>query len=95
MANAKIVLTDSGGIQEETTCLGVSCITLRDNTERPVTIEQGTNILAGTEKDRILASFHSLLGKANSKVRPKYWDGAAAERIVDILVRLVRKKTVP
>ena len=89
MMNAALVLTDSGGIQEETTVLGVPCLTARENTERPVTITEGTNKLVGTNKDKIItAALKSLHGKAKSGRRPKYWDGKAAERIVKVIQKL-------
>ena len=88
MANAKLVLTDSGGIQEETTVLGVSCVTIRENTERPITVKMGTNIVAGTKKGNIINTALSQLNKLNnaSNPIPPLWDGQAAKRIVDILV---------
>jgi len=88
MANAKLVLTDSGGIQEETTVLGVSCVTIRENTERPITVKMGTNIVAGTKKENIINTALSQLNKLNnaSNPIPPLWDGQAAKRIVDILV---------
>ena len=86
MSGARIVFTDSGGIQEETTVLGIPCVTLRDNTERPVTITSGTNELAGGKKEDIIQSARNALnGKRSVPVSPKYWDGRAAERIVAIL----------
>jgi len=86
MTDARLVLTDSGGIQEETTVLGIPCLTLRENTERPVTIEQGTNVLVGTNPARILAAATKALhgGCAGTRV-PELWDGRAAERIAEIL----------
>ena len=88
MANSKFVLTDSGGIQEETTMLGIPCITLRDNTERPVTVEQGTNIAVSTDKKKIIRACDSILNGAGAKAKvPKLWDGKSAQRIVDILVK--------
>jgi len=82
-ADAAAVLTDSGGIQEETTCLGVPCFTLRDNTERPVTVRAGTNTLLGLDPARI-AEIPGLLGSASaSPQRPDFWDGHAAERVAD------------
>ena len=84
--NSKFVLTDSGGIQEETTVLNIPCITLRDNTERPVTIEQGTNYLAGSNKNSILEIIQKVLnGKAKQYRGIKFWDGKAAERIVSVI----------
>jgi UDP-N-acetylglucosamine 2-epimerase (non-hydrolysing) len=89
MMNAQIVLTDSGGIQEETTVLGVPCLTLRENTERPVTIKEGSNRLVGTKKDGILDGFELVMkdgiGKANS---PDLWDGKTAARIHQVLKSL-------
>lgn len=84
--NARMVLTDSGGLQEETTVLGVPCITMRENTERPVTCEVGTNQLVGNEKGAILAAARGVLaGKAGQGRIPEKWDGRAAERIVEVL----------
>jgi len=85
MAEARIVLTDSGGIQEETTVLGVPCITLRDNTERPVTLTEGTNHLAGTNPDNIRVTIRKALSVKPEARAPELWDGRAAERIVEIL----------
>jgi UDP-N-acetylglucosamine 2-epimerase (non-hydrolysing) len=88
--DAVVVLTDSGGLQEETTALGVPCITLRDNTERPVTVDEGTNVLAGTDPEEVVAETRKVLaGKAKTGRRPQLWDGRAAERIVAELVRLI------
>lgn len=84
--DAQLVLTDSGGLQEETTALGVPCLTLRENTERPITVEQGTNVVVGTSPERIVAEAKKILsGRGKSGKRPHLWDGRAAERIVDIL----------
>jgi UDP-N-acetylglucosamine 2-epimerase (non-hydrolysing) len=86
MANARLMLTDSGGIQEETTILGIPCITLRENTERPVTVSLGTNIIAGTEKDKIISlAMDQLSRKPGTPPVPAFWDGKAATRIVNIL----------
>jgi UDP-N-acetylglucosamine 2-epimerase (non-hydrolysing) len=86
MSEAKVVLTDSGGIQEETTILGVPCITLRQSTERPVTLEDGTNVLVGSDPHRIVNEFTKVsTGKMKRHSSPKYWDGNAAKRILKIL----------
>ena len=86
LSNAAIVLTDSGGIQEETTYLGVPCITLRDNTERPVTVTKGTNYLIGTNPDKMIQTAMNILdGNGKKGVVPPLWDGKAGERIVKVL----------
>ena len=85
MSDSSVVLTDSGGIQEETTALGIPCLTLRDNTERPVTIEEGTNILAGTSKNSILAAWAEMKRTPKAGRIPKYWDGSAAGRCLEVL----------
>lgn len=87
MSNARIVLSDSGGIQEETTILGVPCLTIRENTERPVTINEGTNILVGTCPDSLDEYLNRILsGLCKKGSVPELWDGQAAKRIVDILI---------
>jgi UDP-N-acetylglucosamine 2-epimerase (non-hydrolysing) len=84
--DAAVVLTDSGGLQEETTALGIPCLTVRDNTERPVTVEEGTNVLVGTTPNRICdAAFSVLAGHRKQGHCPHLWDGKAAERIVNVL----------
>ena len=86
MRSAKLVLTDSGGIQEETTALGVPCITLRENTERPITVEEGTNTIVGSDPEKILACFFSTMETGGkSGMVPELWDGKAAERIAKII----------
>jgi len=88
MSEARLVLTDSGGIQEETTILGVPCLTLRENTERPITIELGSNQLVGTDTQAILEAYRSVTsGEASTGQQPPLWDGKAAERIVEIILR--------
>ncbi len=91
--DAALVLTDSGGLQEETTALGVPCVTLRDNTERPVTVEEGTNVLAGTSPQAITAAAAQILrGEGKQGRRPHLWDGKAAERIVAVLDAELKKE---
>jgi UDP-N-acetylglucosamine 2-epimerase (non-hydrolysing) len=86
--DAGVVLTDSGGLQEGTTALGVPCIAIRENTERPVTVDDGSNVLEGTDPVRIVAEVRKVLhGEGKQGRRPKYWDGKAAERIVEILAK--------
>ncbi len=86
MAHARLVLTDSGGIQEETTALGIPCITLRESTERPVTVEEGTNTIVGSNPVKILACFDDLLANGGKAGRvPELWDGKAALRIAAVI----------
>jgi UDP-N-acetylglucosamine 2-epimerase (non-hydrolysing) len=86
MRDSKMVMTDSGGIQEETTVLGVPCLTLRENTERPVTITEGSNRLVGTEPSRVISAALDILeGRGKTGKIPPLWDGQAAQRIVRIL----------
>ena len=88
MAGATVVLTDSGGLQEETTALGVPCLTLRENTERPITVDQGTNTLVGADHGAILAALQDILAGRGKRGRvPELWDGRAAERIAADLSR--------
>ena len=90
LSKATLVLTDSGGIQEETTALGVPCLTLRENTERPITISEGTNLLVGADPAKIVAAARdALAGKGKMGRVPSLWDGHAAERIVKILLEVV------
>lgn len=89
MSESKLMITDSGGIQEETTILGVPCLTLRENTERPVTISEGTNRLVGTETQQIIEGYKESMNAPMIKVRPKLWDGKAAERIVRVILDLL------
>jgi len=88
-SGARLVLTDSGGLQEETTALGIPCLTLRENTERPITIEMGTNVLVGTDPEKIGRAAIDILGDADSALNakiPPLWDGRAAERICNVLL---------
>ena len=94
MAGARLVLTDSGGLQEETTALGVPCLTLRENTERPITVEQGTNILVGRNRDAIIGHVDEILaGKGKLGRVPELWDGHAAERIAADLWQWLQLRT--
>ena len=86
-SHAKIVLTDSGGLQEESTALGIPCLTLRENTERPVTVTHGTNTIVGTNTQRILAGYRAAMSGGVSKRRPELWDGQTAGRIAAVLER--------
>jgi UDP-N-acetylglucosamine 2-epimerase (non-hydrolysing) len=85
MAGAKVVLSDSGGIQEETTVLGVRCVTLRENTERPVTVDEGTNVLAGIRRETIMPAWKASIAAEPSGRIPRFWDGKSAERIADYM----------
>ncbi|MCW8976885.1 MAG: UDP-N-acetylglucosamine 2-epimerase (non-hydrolyzing) [Sedimenticola sp.] len=86
MKQAKLVLTDSGGIQEETTALGVPCVTLRENTERPITADEGTNTVVGIDPEKIHPCVDAILATGGKAGRvPEYWDGKAAERIVELI----------
>lgn len=84
--NARLIMTDSGGIQEETTTLGIPCLTLRDNTERPVTISDGTNRLVGSNPQNLLEAVNAALNTPVTEHLPPYWDGNAAQRIASYLV---------
>jgi UDP-N-acetylglucosamine 2-epimerase (non-hydrolysing) len=85
-ASARLVLTDSGGVQEETTALGVPCLTLRDNTERPITVAEGTNQVVGLDPGRIVAAATEVLTNPPAKRTPALWDGKAGARIADVLL---------
>ena len=85
-SKSRLVLTDSGGLQEETTALGIPCITLRENTERPITITEGTNVLVGTDREALLREVDAILeGRGKTGRIPEFWDGQAAQRIVSII----------
>ena len=92
MQYATLVVTDSGGIQEETTSLGVPCVTVRDNTERPSTIEVGTNVLAGTSAAGIRAAARAQLQRTKAGSVPELWDGRSAQRIIDLLLQEVSQR---
>jgi UDP-N-acetylglucosamine 2-epimerase (non-hydrolysing) len=88
--DAVVVLTDSGGLQEETTALGLPCLTLRNNTERPITLTDGTNTLVGSNQIQITEEFSKILeGCGKVGKRPELWDGEAAKRIVNLLNTLL------
>ncbi len=94
MARARCVLTDSGGIQEETTALGVPCLTLRENTERPITIHRGTNRLVGLDPSKLEEAVGEILaGQWPTGRRPALWDGNAARRIIEVILRWGSEKT--
>ncbi len=82
--NAQVVLTDSGGIQEESSFLGTPCVTLRTETERPITLKCGTNVLGGVKKEGILKAYQTALNK-KGKAKISYWDGKTSQRIIKIL----------
>lgn len=88
-SNSALVLTDSGGLQEETSALGVPCITLRENTERPITVESGTNIIAGLSPDKIFSAFKSVNQYQRRRCSIELWDGRASERILEVLESFV------
>jgi UDP-N-acetylglucosamine 2-epimerase (non-hydrolysing) len=93
MSRATVMLTDSGGLQEESTALGVPCLTLRENTERPITVEQGTNTLVGRDREAILQGVEQVLAGQGKRGRvPELWDGRAAERIAADLWQWLRNR---
>ena len=95
MSRARLVLTDSGGIQEETTALGVPCITLRESTERPITVEQGTNTIVGTDPEKIISVTNEILSKGGKAGQvPELWDGRAAQRIAVILEKWLKGTSI-
>ncbi len=94
LANARLVLTDSGGIQEETTSLAVPCLTLRSNTERPITVEEGTNTLVGLDRARILDCVENILETGGKRGRmPELWDGCAGERVAEHLAGWLARRS--
>jgi UDP-N-acetylglucosamine 2-epimerase (non-hydrolysing) len=92
MKHASIVVTDSGGVQEETTCLRVPCVTVRENTERPVTVACGTNKVAGTNSENIRQAIRAQISAPKRSGVPEKWDGQAARRIVKILADRLREQ---
>jgi UDP-N-acetylglucosamine 2-epimerase (non-hydrolysing) len=92
--NSAFVVTDSGGIQEETTYLGIPCITVRDNTEWPITVSMGTNVLAGRNMKRLIEEVEKIMqGRAKAGAIPPMWDGKAGERIADYVENIQPSKT--
>src|SRR6185295_15268443 len=85
MDGARVVLTDSGGIQEETTVLGIPCLTLRENTERPITVTHGTNRIVGTDPASIVAGWEQIKSGTVTLRTPPKWDGSTAQRIVEVI----------
>lgn len=94
-SRARLVLTDSGGIQEETTVLGIPCLTLRETTERPITVTEGTNVVVGRDPQRIFAEARRAMNGEIAARRPELWDGRAAERIADVLIAGVNTPNHP
>ncbi|MCP3144249.1 non-hydrolyzing UDP-N-acetylglucosamine 2-epimerase [Pyxidicoccus xibeiensis] len=95
-AQARLMLTDSGGLQEETTALGIQCLTLREETERPITVEEGTNEVVGTDPDTIRQAADRVLDGQGKKGRiPAYWDGRSGERIADLFSRFLGVENAP
>jgi UDP-N-acetylglucosamine 2-epimerase (non-hydrolysing) len=90
-SNARLVLTDSGGLQEESTALGVPCLTLRENTERPVTVTEGTNRVVGTSPAEILDAFDAVMREPPAARCPELWDGHAADRVADVIERFLTR----
>jgi len=87
------VITDSGGLQEETTALGIPCLTLRDSTERPITVKSGTNTIIGNDMSRLLKEAKIILaGQGKKGVIPDLWDGKSSQRIAHILYRFLAQK---
>jgi UDP-N-acetylglucosamine 2-epimerase (non-hydrolysing) len=93
MKGAKLIFTDSGGIQEEATAIGLPCLTLRENTERPITVDQGTNTIVGSDEKLIFSSYQEIINRGGKTGRiPELWDGKAAERLVTITRNWLSKR---
>jgi UDP-N-acetylglucosamine 2-epimerase (non-hydrolysing) len=93
-AQSKLILTDSGGLQEESTALGIPCLTLREITERPITVTEGTNTVVGCDPRRIVAEARAALeGRGKAGRVPEMWDGRASERVAEVLRRLPAKRS--
>jgi UDP-N-acetylglucosamine 2-epimerase (non-hydrolysing) len=88
-SHARLILTDSGGLQEESTALGIPCLTLRENTERPITVTNGTNQVVGTQTQAILDGFRRAMSDTRPASRPDLWDGRTAERITRVLCKFL------
>ena len=88
-SHARLVVTDSGGLQEESTALGIPCLTLRENTERPATVTHGTNQVVGTDAGAIVAGYRRALSSHQTPQRPELWDGHTAERITRVLCQFL------
>jgi UDP-N-acetylglucosamine 2-epimerase (non-hydrolysing) len=92
MSESKLALTDSGGLQEETTALGIPCLTLRENTERPITVTEGTNTIVGNDPKVIIDAALEVLDNGGKAGRiPEMWDGKTAERIADVIERVIEE----
>ena len=89
ISESRLVITDSGGIQEETTILGIPCLTVRENAERPVRVSEGTNVLVGTDTNKIPDGYRQSTDKIIPSSRPKFSDGRASQRIVTALLRIL------
>ena len=86
--DSKVILTDSGGLQEETTALGIPCLTIRENTERPITVTQCTNKVVGSSKKRIMTAFNQIMAnKWKHGQKPKFWDGKTSQRIIEAILK--------
>ena len=91
MAGARLILTDSGGLQEESTALGIPCLTLRENTERPVTVTEGTNTIVGNDTQVIIEAAMDVLDTGGKSGRvPDLWDGNTAQRIANLIEEIIR-----